>query len=153
MANTCPHCNRFIRPNNWMRHVEACSKPKPPKKVRGEDYDPNWGYGAGVRQAWNKGKLKADSEFKRPDSEVFVENSTYSRGGIKKRLLRKGIIEYRCGLCPTEDTWQGKPLSLHLDHINGVNNDHRVENLRFLCPNCHSQTETYAGKNKGIKRL
>ena len=42
-----------------------------------------------------------------------------------------------------------KKLSLQLDHINGINNDHRIENLRFLCPNCHSQTETYAGKNKG----
>jgi 5-methylcytosine-specific restriction endonuclease McrA len=42
----------------------------------------------------------------------------------------------------------GKPLSLHLDHKNGKNNDHRIENLRFLCPNCHSQTATYAGKNK-----
>lgn len=153
MPNNCPHCNRSIRPNNWLRHIEACSKPKPLKKVRGVDYDPNWGYKTGDRQAWNKGKPRPDSDFKRHDHEVFVEDSTYSRCNIKKRIIRKNLIEYKCSLCPTEDMWQGKPLSLHLDHVNGVNNDHRIENLRFLCPNCHSQTETYAGKNKGIKRV
>ena len=48
-----------------------------------------------------------------------------------------------------EGKWQGQDLSLQLDHINGVNNDHRVKNLRFLCPNCYSQTDTYGGKNVG----
>ena len=56
-------------------------------------------------------------------------------------------MEYKCANCGLIE-WQGQVLSLHLDHINGINNDHRIENLRFLCPNCHSLTETYAGKNK-----
>lgn len=51
--------------------------------------------------------------------------------------------------CGNIGEWQGQKLVLQLDHINGKNNDHRIENLRFLCPNCHSITETYAGKNKG----
>ncbi|MBX9580218.1 MAG: HNH endonuclease [Gemmataceae bacterium] len=51
----------------------------------------------------------------------------------------------RCGI----SEWQGCPLSLHLDHVNGVNNDNRLENLRFLCPNCHSQTESYCKKGRG----
>ena len=52
---------------------------------------------------------------------------------------------WECGI----SEWLGNPLALQLDHINGVNNDHRLTNLRFLCPNCHSQTDTYAGKNMG----
>ena len=57
-------------------------------------------------------------------------------------------MEYKCQKCGISE-WLGNPLTLQLDHINGVNNDHRLTNLRFLCPNCHSQTDTYAGKNMG----
>ena len=67
---------------------------------------------------------------------------------LKIRLVKEKRLEYKCALCGISE-WQGQPLSLQLDHINGKHNDHRIENLRFLCPNCHSQTETYAGKNKG----
>jgi hypothetical protein len=62
-------------------------------------------------------------------------------------VLSENLIPYTCQLCDNDGTHNGLPLSLHLDHINGVSNDHRLENLRFLCPNCHTQTETYAGKN------
>ena len=85
-----------------------------------------------------------------PLSEILVEHSTYTNiTRLKIRLLREGVLEARCyeedcGLTK----WKGKPISLQLDHINGDNLDHRIENLRFLCPNCHSQTETFAGKNK-----
>lgn len=81
--------------------------------------------------------------------EILVENSTYANiTRLKGRLIKEGRLEYSCACCGISD-WMGKPLSLQLDHINGKNNDHRIENLRFLCPNCHSQTDTYAGKNKG----
>ena len=80
--------------------------------------------------------------------EVLIENSTYANiSRLKERLVREGKLEYKCQNCGIKE-WQSKPLSLHLDHINGKNNDHRIENLRFLCPNCHSQTDTYAGRNK-----
>lgn len=80
--------------------------------------------------------------------EILVENSTYANiSSLKKRLINEGRLEYKCEKCGISE-WLGEPLSLHLDHKNGVNNDHRQENLRFLCPNCHSQTDTYAGKNK-----
>ena len=80
--------------------------------------------------------------------EILIENSTYANiSRLKERLIREGKLEYKCQICGIKE-WQSKPLSLHLDHINGKNNDHRIENLRFLCPNCHSQTETYAGRNK-----
>ena len=80
--------------------------------------------------------------------EILVENSSYANiSRLKKRLVQEGKLEYKCELCGIID-WQGKELSLQLDHKNGINNDHRLNNLRFLCPNCHSQTDTYAGKNK-----
>ena len=81
--------------------------------------------------------------------EILVENSSYTNiSRLKIRLVKENRLEYKCACCGISE-WMGKPISLQLDHINGKNNDHRIENLRFLCPNCHSQTETYAGKNKG----
>ena len=70
-----------------------------------------------------------------------------SRASIRKVIIKENLIEYKCSECNIQ-TWNNKSLSLHLDHINGINNDNRLENLRFLCPNCHSQTETYTGRNK-----
>lgn len=80
--------------------------------------------------------------------EILIENSPYANiSCLKKRLVNENRLEYKCYKCGISE-WNGEILSLHLDHINGKNNDHRIENLRFLCPNCHSQTDTYAGKNK-----
>jgi Zn finger protein HypA/HybF involved in hydrogenase expression len=102
------------------------------------------------KPAWNVG-LKGDKRFvSNPEflnEEIFVENGTYPRHRLKHRLIRDKLIEYRCEICSNVGIWNNKPLSLQIDHINGVNNDNRIDNLRFLCPNCHSQTETYAGKN------
>ena len=82
--------------------------------------------------------------------EILVENSTYANiSRLKTRLINEGRLEYKCAFCGNIGEWQGQKLTLQLDHINGKNNDHRIENLRFLCPNCHSITDTYAGKNKG----
>ena len=82
-------------------------------------------------------------------SEILVKDSNYvAISRLKKRLVDEGYLEYKCACCGISE-WMGKPISLQLDHINGNNRDHRIENLRFLCPNCHSQTDTYAGKNKG----
>lgn len=79
--------------------------------------------------------------------EILIANSSYANiASLKKRLLNETDMEYKCAICGIS-TWLDQPLALHLDHINGINNDHRIENLRFLCPNCHSQTDTYAGKN------
>ncbi|MGC9992491.1 MAG: HNH endonuclease [Candidatus Cybelea sp.] len=68
------------------------------------------------------------------------------------RLVRAGLLGSTCHSCGLKD-WHGRPLSLHLDHINGVRNDNRLENLRMLCPNCHSQTPTYGGRNTRLRRL
>lgn len=84
----------------------------------------------------------------RTNAEVFVENSPETCGArIARRLIRLGR-EYACSVCSLRE-WKGKPLKLHVDHLNGINNDNRLENLRFLCPNCHSQTATYCRKGRG----
>ncbi len=76
-----------------------------------------------------------------------------SRGNVKGRLLRAGLLKEECSECGLTE-WRGRVLVLHIDHINGQKHDHRIENLRMLCPNCHSQTPTYGGKNmKRNRRL
>lgn len=83
-----------------------------------------------------------------PIESILVENSTYSSTHtLKKRLVKSEILKDECAICNISH-WLGQKLSLQLDHINGINNDNRIENLRLLCPNCHSQTSTFAGKNK-----
>lgn len=68
-----------------------------------------------------------------------------SRSHIKARMIKEfGILE-RCDQCHIVE-WRGKSITLHLEHVNGINSDNRLENLRLLCPNCHSQTDTYCGK-------
>lgn len=88
-----------------------------------------------------------ESLQKYEDSEIFIENSTYTPTHLKRRILNAKLLDYRCDDCGNEGFWNGKDLCLQIDHINGISNDHRLENLRFLCPNCHSQTDTYGNGN------
>jgi len=86
-------------------------------------------------------------------SDILVVNSDYASNSIlKKRLLKAKLFEEKCYECSKDPSWMGKKLTLQLDHINGVPNDNRIGNLRLLCPNCHSQTETYSRKLKGNGR-
>lgn len=99
----------------------------------------------------NRGKKFGPSKNKIPNNILFVENSSTSRSVIRARLIKENIISYSCSNCGLEPKWNGNPLSMVLDHINGIPNDNRIENLRFLCPNCNSQTDTFAGRN--VKRI
>lgn len=85
-----------------------------------------------------------------PFEEILIEDSQYrgSTSFLKKRLLKAGLIENKCQICNMEPEWNGKPLTLILDHINGKNNDNRISNLRLVCPNCGSQLNTFAGRNR-----
>ena len=71
-----------------------------------------------------------------------------ARSHVKRRLMREGLLGDRCARCGISE-WEGEKLSLELHHLNGVNDDNRLENLVLLCPNCHSLTETYSGRNRG----
>ena len=85
---------------------------------------------------------------RRLDEDVFVENSTYARHRLKDRIIKQQMIPYECECCSIGPEWHGRPMPLILDHINGVSNDNRLENLRFVCSNCDSQLDTYKSKNR-----
>lgn len=100
---------------------------------------------------FEKEGVRAQAVRRTDIKDILVENSTYlSISRLKIRLVNENILKYECSICKNTGEWNGQALSLQLDHINGVNNDHRIENKRFLCPNCHSQTSTYSGRNKGV---
>ena len=84
--------------------------------------------------------------------QLFREGtSRTARGYKKKRLLEDGIKEDRCEECGITH-WRGHKLSQQLHHKNGDGTDNRIENLQLLCPNCHSQTDTYGGRNGHRRR-
>jgi 5-methylcytosine-specific restriction endonuclease McrA len=94
----------------------------------------------------NKGKSNSISKFSIEDI-LDGKHPQYHTLKLKNRLLKENILKNECISCGLTD-WQGKEISLHLDHIDGDNHNHKLENLRLLCPNCHSQTDTWCGKNK-----
>lgn len=87
-----------------------------------------------------------------PIENLLVSNSTCHRGDLKRRLINDGFLKNECSECGLQEVWNGKPIVMVLDHINGVRNDNRLENLRLLCPNCNSQQDTFAGRNNKVKR-
>lgn len=91
------------------------------------------------------------SNVVKSNEDLFVENSNTLTCTIKKRIMKHKLLEYKCFECGNTGEYNNKPLTLQLDHINGNHTDNRLENLRFLCPNCHSQTETSCGRNKPSK--
>jgi len=98
-------------------------------------------------------KIRSSSINKRiPLCYIMVENSNYQTKNLKIRLIKENILDYACERCGNKGEWMGKKLVLQLEHRNGKSRDHRLENICFLCPNCHSQTETYAGKNSSMKK-
>lgn len=102
--------------------------------------------------AWEKARKRGEIRARplgMPLEELQLRG--VSRYNVKVRLLRAGLLKNECAVCGLIE-WRGVPLSLHIDHVNGVKDDHRLENLRMLCPNCHSQTPTYGGKNAKRKK-
>jgi 5-methylcytosine-specific restriction endonuclease McrA len=95
---------------------------------------------------------KTTQNIRWSDEKVFCKSSVTIGGPrLKKRLYNKGWKE-ECVVCGLGPEWNGKPITLQIDHINGDSTDNRFENLRIICPNCHSQTDTYAGKRNEIER-
>jgi hypothetical protein len=82
-----------------------------------------------------------------PLNEVLTEESTYSRGHLKQRLYAAGLKGRQCELCGQGEQWHGRRMSLILDHVNGIANDNRLENLRIVCPNCAATLPTHCGRN------
>lgn len=97
-----------------------------------------------------KSPFSASNESNKIDHDkLFVNGSKHVRTVLRRHVIMNNLIPYKCAICGITK-WNNKTLSLELDHINGINNDNRLENLRFLCPNCHSQTSTYGSRNSKI---
>lgn len=83
----------------------------------------------------------------KPLEEILVEDSDYANiQSLKRRLIKKGLLIYKCAKCGI-DKWNGLDISLQLHHKDGNNRNNKLDNLELLCPNCHSQTDNYAGKH------
>lgn len=107
-------------------------------------------------QLWNKGKTKetdkriaqqSANQEKYQLEEVFCLNSPVTQRVLRGYVERHNILEYKCQFCGCDGYWLNTKIALEIDHINGDNKDNRIENLRYLCPNCHATTDTYRGKN------
>lgn len=75
--------------------------------------------------------------------EIFTRESRVNKTVLRNFIRRNNILKLQCLECGIKNEWNRKPIVLEIDHINGKSSDNRIENLRMLCPNCHSQTNTY----------
>jgi hypothetical protein len=110
-------------------------------------------YGADTSHFTGRAHLKGKRRKlpRRPLSQILVKCSFYAPRNLKSRLIEEGLLKYKCSDCDISE-WNGNRLSLQLDHVNGDRFDNRLENLRLLCPNCHSQTETFCAKNRAKRK-
>lgn len=96
-------------------------------------------------------KILPNKNITRSDEQVFCQNSQVSQRCLRERY-KKIFPQKECAICKMPNIWQNKPLTLRLDHINGIHNDNRLENLRWVCPNCDSQQNTYCGYNQSKEK-
>jgi len=105
------------------------------------------------RNAWwdaiRRGAITARPRLE-PLADVLASGRVRNRNHVKRRLLMAQLKTERCESCGLTE-WRGRTLALELHHINGDGLDNRLENLLLLCPNCHSQTDTWGGKNKALR--
>lgn len=87
------------------------------------------------------------SRASRTPNEQYYVKGIYRGSALSKRVKKDGLIPYACAICGNTGEWLGTALTLQLDHIDGDNTNNELDNLRYLCPNCHSQTETFCNKN------
>ena len=95
----------------------------------------------------------AGSREKYSLEEVFIKNSPVTQKVLRGYVERHNIIPYRCDICGCDGHWQDSMIALELDHIDGNNTNNEINNLHYLCPNCHALTSTYRGRNKETSNL
>ncbi len=84
--------------------------------------------------------------------DIFCANSSISSTTVRHSIFRLKLFPLKCEICHLK-SWMDNQIPLQVDHINGIWDDNRLENLRLICPNCHAQTDTYCGKNVKTKHL
>jgi hypothetical protein len=89
---------------------------------------------------------------RKPLNEILVEQSTFCRNHLKERLYEAGLKRPICELCGQGELWRGRRIGMILDHVNGVSNDHRLENLRIVCPNCAAALDTHCARGRRLTR-
>ena len=108
-------------------------------------------------QNWNKGKTKetderiarqAKNQEKYSLEEVFKKDSLITQHGLRGYIQRYNLIEYKCSKCGCDGHWQDGIIKLEVHHKDGDNHNNEIDNLIYLCPNCHALTENFRGKNK-----
>jgi hypothetical protein len=109
-----------------------------------QEYDLNTNHFTG--KGWNKGRTGIGVP-RIPLEKILIQNSLFQSFKLKKRLFAEGLKPQNCEECSWAKKTEDGRLPLGLDHINGDRHDNRIENLRVLCPNCHSLKPTHRGKN------
>lgn len=151
-----PGCTDRVKSNRGMYCSKSCSAlstrnptkflTKPPRKCRG--CDALIAHSSSRSFCTDECRMTTYTQKSwRPIESLLIKDSPARGGHVKRRLIRIGVLEQKCAWCGITE-WRGRVAPLELDHINGDNRDHRLENLRLLCANCHTQTETYCGRNK-----
>jgi len=112
------------------------------ERVRNEKID--------VSHFWNQSDtiVKINRARRQPIKNVLTEHSNYNKQRLKQRLLDENLLINKCNVCGIGPIWNGKKIVMILDHINGVHDDDRLENLQLVCPNCNSQLSTHCGRNR-----
>lgn len=116
-------------------------------KEEGLDYD-------ALKKQWRNQFVKSVVSGRlKPLDDFMTEHSAYTRQSLKRRLLKEGRLKNECSMCGQKPEWNGIELVMVLDHVNGIHDDCRIDNLRLLCPNCNSQQSTFSGRNnRGVRR-
>lgn len=104
-------------------------------------------------QNYDTSHFYTSTNIKRSEENIFCENSTVSQKVLRNWYKKGNYTSYVCSICGQEPLWQEKELTLILDHINGINNDDRIENLRWVCPNCNQQLPTTGSRNPNRKNF
>lgn len=121
---------RKLKVNERGRNAETLKK-----KIK--EYGISTTHFTGRARVYRNGKERSIQDY-------FTRNSTLQSSKVRIRLVKEGIVDYKCAICGLS-MWRGKPIVLQLHHIDGDNHNNSLENLQLLCPNCHSQTDNYCG--------